>query len=198
MPSTNGEQKKPIVTGGPPQVAKKTGLEVHWEQKEQESKHIFQLMRKELDATAEVGLSEASPEYAALQKRAQETTNAVREDVQGIQAAIDAAKVNIQALFYNSGKSKRGSMGHAGTTDNDVNMAGGSNGGDHASRTETDNDILQCHEQLPSIGDSENMNGTKQKDLTLFVAQDTALLLETTRIVKRYTRELAKRRLQQS
>ncbi len=190
---SSGEQNTPaVVNNGDQSVnVKKTEIEVQWEKKERDTKHVFQFMKKELDPTVEVGLPEAHPEYKLLRKRARQTTNAMKEDMQGIQAAVDAAKVNIQALFYNS-KTKRGG------TDTDVKMADGENGGDHAISTGTGDDLLQCHEHLPQVGDNENMNDAKQRDLTLFVAQDTALLLETTRIVKRYTRELAKRRLKET
>lgn len=108
---------------------------------------------------------------------------AVVEDMENVKAAFAAAKTDILTRSYHENRLKRGATQASSESDTLTNAD-----------DETDDALreLECDEQIAP--NQHVMDDGKVKELTVLAAQDTAILQEMSRIVRRMARELCERR----
>lgn len=169
-----------------------TQLQTFWNVETQTASVYFQAIRAKLDGSQKPW---SWFPYEKTQQQAVANFSAIKDDIESIKTVVVAAKIDIMARFYQENRLKRGYFAEAvdpETAGAEVKRSYGCDlQDDEASR------LLQCDEQLAS--NEQNLpvaNDTNFKDLTILAAQDTALLQETARIIRRMARQLCERRIQ--
>ena len=181
-----------------------TELEVFWQDQTKRLDVVFDFVRKEITSPASSKKLAPPPAlsshaiFSESKKVAERFVPQLKDDVEGLKAVAAAAKGDILARYFQESRLKRvgaGSLGVAcryGTVDDGtVNRLG-------------------CNEELPKLSvrsqepidesTGNNSSPAQQeatlRELTIFAAQDTAILQETARIIRKTARELCERRVQ--
>ena len=164
-----------------------TGLEVFWKDQTDRLDTVFELARSECDPTAkpQPDTLASNSQYPEAVKVAKALVPQLKEEIDGLKAVAGAAKSDILASFFKEKKLKQVAGG-----DNAVAYYYGSP--DSATAAQ-----FECEEELAPIQLADSLaEEPKLKELTIFAAQDTAILQETARIIRRTARELCERRIE--
>jgi len=164
-----------------------TGLEVFWKDQTDRLDTVFELARSECDPTAkpQPDTLASNSQYPEAVKVVKALVPQLKEEIDGLKAVAGAAKSDILASFFKEKKLKQVAGG-----DNAVAYYYGSP--DSATAAQ-----FECEEELAPIQLADSLaEESKLKELTIFAAQDTAILQETARIIRRTARELCERRIE--
>jgi len=173
-----------------------TDCEVFWEDQTNLLNRVFELARNEVApstraqaaaAAASSGTTENRPHPPTSEKMVQTLVPTLKEDIDGLKAVATAAKGDLMARFFTENRLKVVGAGATG-----VACRYGAPGEEVAER-------LECPEELPPLvqptGSKTVSEEARLRELTIFAAQDTAILQETARIIRKTARELCERRI---
>jgi hypothetical protein len=167
-----------------------TPVETFWKKETARTSAFFQAMRAREDPAQKPW---SWHPFEETQKDAAARFITIKEDIEGVKTVVTAARIDIMARFYQENRLKRGYAVETNEMDSQLP--------DRSKRNRSNNPddeamiLLQCDEALePTESTFPSVDDVQLKEMTILVAQDAALLQETSRIVRRMTRELCQRR----
>jgi hypothetical protein len=169
----------------------KTQLETFWNNETQNVLAYFESMRRTLNAKPTRNMLIGD----TVQQAATHDLASVKKDMSELASILEASKVDTMARFF--AERRLSSLygyyyGEATDLDQETPDATAKLLGDSAKE-------LICQEHLDASNSSSLISDdTKLKKLTILAAQDTALLQETTQILRRQARELCEKRMSSS
>lgn len=170
-------------------VIRPTELEQKWNAEGKDLDKFFALIgekfrRRNEDDAEDEGPNERIQAYAAS------VLDEVEDDLRQIKTVVDAAGVDIKTRLFEEKSKRRSFAGGVADSASDASSHSGNN----------DEGTLFCNENLPDVPEERTVlpDPEKLKEFLVVAAQDTALLRETAKIIRRKAREMCARRTQAS
>jgi hypothetical protein len=188
-PRSTGNSGSAIRKGSEREITE-TPVETFWKKENARTSAFFQAMRAREDPAQKPW---SWHPFEETQKDAAARFVTIKDDIEGVKTVVTAARIDIMARFYQENRLKRGYA--AETNEMDIQFPDRSK----RNRSNMPDDealiLLQCDEALePTESTFPSVDDAQLKETTILAAQDTALLQETSRIIRRMTRELCQRR----
>lgn len=174
-----------------------TEREAFWQGETQKVAVYFQAMRTRMDPSKK---PYSWFPFEETKEQAEANFRLVKDDIQSIKTVVAAAKIDIMARFYQENRLKRGQVLEV---DHEVVVPEIHGNFGHSHQDDESYRLLKCDEQLESTQQQQKQhvpenNDSTLKALTIIASQDTALLQETSRIIRRMARELCERRMRKT
>jgi hypothetical protein len=174
----------PSKLGAKHDVAKKrkmkegTELEADWYEDTGEVREFFRIMRKQIDSR-KVGDGDEFSEEEATETRVRSVLEVVEDDIKNAEKVVEAAELDILTRLHE--QKRKPSQSNLEPMEDDDSA---------------DDDVaeLKCDETLMLSEETRPMDPAL-KELTILAAQETALIREAARVIRRKARELCERRI---
>jgi hypothetical protein len=155
-----------------------TELEAKWNEDTGEVREFFRIMRKQIDSR-KVGDTNESSEEEAAENRVRSVLEVVEDDLKNAEKVVEAAELDILTRLQE--KKRKPSYSNLEPMEDD----------DSANDDVAE---LKCDETL-TVSEETRPPDPALKELTILAAQETALIREAARVIRRKARELCERRI---
>jgi hypothetical protein len=155
-----------------------TELEADWNEDTGDVREFFRIMRKQIDNRT-VGDTDEFSEEEATEARVRSVLEVVEDDIKNAEKVVEAAELDILTRLHEH-KRKPSQSNLEPMEDDDS----------------ADDDVagLKCDETL-TLSEETRPIDPALKELTILAAQETALIREAARVIRRKARELCERRI---
>ena len=155
-----------------------TELEADWNEDTGEVREFFRIMRKQIESR-KVGDTDKFSEEEDAESRVRFVLEVVEDDMKNAEKVVEAAELDILTRLHE--QKRKSSQSNLEPTEDDDSA---------------DDDVaeLKCDETLALPEETRPMDPAL-KELTILAAQETALIREAARVIRRKARELCERRI---
>jgi hypothetical protein len=161
-------------------MAEGTELEADWHEDTGEVREFFRIMRKQIDSR-KVGdtVTDEFSEEEAAETRVRSVLAVVEDDLKNAEKVVEAAELDILTRLHE--QKRKPSQSNLEPMEDDDSA---------------DDDVaeLKCDETL-TLSEETRPIDPALKELTILAAQETALIREAARVIRRKARELCERRI---
>jgi hypothetical protein len=160
-------------------MAEGTELEANWNEDTGEVREFFRIMRKQIDNRKVGDTDELFSEEEAAENRVRSVLEVVEDDIKNAEKVVEAAELDILTRLHE--QKKKSSQSNLEPMEDDDSA---------------DDDVaeLKCDEKL-TLSEETRPIDPALKELTILAAQETALIREAARVIRRKARELCERRI---